>query len=108
MSAVTGLVPLKMWRGHYKVWSDGYWLLRLWTASKEEVAELASNPEWKRALEWLQSDSSQSAASLKAVFRPTPPEQTGSHPNSSETFLEQRARLTSRLLRKIKVEEVSR
>ena len=100
MSAVTGLVPLKVWMGHRRVWSDGYWLLRLWTASKEGMKELASNPEWRAALELLRA----SRPDGKVIV--VEPEGPGSRPGSSLTFQQQQAQLASRLLPTVKTEGV--
>ena len=55
-SAIGGLVPLRIWMGDRRMWTDGYWLLRLWTASRERIAEFAVSHDWRRGLEMLEND----------------------------------------------------
>jgi Peptidase family M50 len=92
LSAIEGLVPYRLWMGHHKVWTDGYWLVRLLTGSSGHVAELAQNSDWLGLLDLLQSDGTRSAAFSDAIGRELLA--------SSAAFHEQRTLLSSRLLRK--------
>jgi hypothetical protein len=95
LSAVGGLVPQMMWVGHCRMWTDGYWLLRLLTGSNAQITEFARSSDWRARLDLLQSESSQTS---------NPPGVGGGelpgHLAGSTAFHEQRELLSSRLLRK--------
>jgi hypothetical protein len=76
-----------------KVWSDGYWLLYLWAASRERIQALAMQCDWPQALEMLRSRALEEATGGAAVE--LMPSDGRCEPVS---FPVQRARLCSRLL----------
>ena len=94
LSAVGGLVPHKVWMGHHKLWTDGYWLLKLWTGSHAHLVELARRSDWRGLLELLESDPSRKVISPDAGTRKLP-----AHLADPRAFHEQQARLSLRLLR---------
>jgi hypothetical protein len=98
ISAVGGLVPHQRWMDHQKVWTDGYWLLRLWTGSRAQVAELARNSDGRGLLDLLKSDSARSVMHPDAGAREFPAFLGG-----PAAFHEQRTLLSSRLLRKTSI-----
>jgi hypothetical protein len=93
LSAIGNLVPHTVWLGNQKVWTDGYWLFRLLTTSRERIEELIFNDYYKTTLELLRTVHAQGSRPAKAV--PNTPKQSGPHPVS--TFRDQKARLASRL-----------
>jgi hypothetical protein len=93
LSAFRGIIPMTFWIDRRKVWSDGYWLLYLWTASRERIRALALQCDWPQALELLRSGDLEGATSGAAVKL--------MHSDGvceSVPFPVQRARLSSRLL----------
>lgn len=58
--ALGGILPHQVWVGPRLVWNDGYWLIRLLTGSKKQIAELAGRSNWRELLKLLGSDGSQS------------------------------------------------
>ena len=94
LSAVEGLVPHTVRIGHHKMWNDGYLLLRLWTRSAW-FPQQAYNSNWQEPLERLQAANPRSVTSLDAGERELP-----GHRVDPMTFHEQRALLSSRLLRR--------
>lgn len=94
LSAVNGLVPHTVQIGHQKTWTDGYLLLGLWTG-RARFPQLAYNSSWQEALERLQDVNPRSVTSLEAVERELP-----AHRPGAITFHEQRALLSSPLLRR--------
>ena len=93
--ALSALIPHKTWLGNKRIWSDGYLLFRLWTASKDQIAELVVNPDWTEALAMLQSTGSDETAS------PTKSESIlAKEVGNIEAFRRQQERLGSRLLPK--------
>jgi hypothetical protein len=94
LSAVGGLVPHTVRLGHQKMWTDGYLLLRLWTGTAR-FPQLAYNSDWQEALERLQVANPRSVTPLEAVERELP-----THRSGPITFHQQRALLSSQLLRR--------
>jgi hypothetical protein len=89
LATVGGLMPHKMWLNRHEIWNDGYWLVRLWTGSRADLTELARRSNWREYLDLLQSDSPRSVAPLE--------------PSNPVALQEQRALLSSRLLRKASI-----
>jgi hypothetical protein len=98
LSAVGGLVPHKVWMGHHKLWTDGYWLFYLWTGSGADIAELARSANWRDLLKLFQSDGPRSTMTRKPVELKLRPQIAG-----PVVLQEQRALLSSRLLRKARL-----
>ena len=63
LAAREGLVPHKVRSDHQEVWSDGYWLLRLWTGSGADITELARSSNWREPWNYCQSDCPPAGAS---------------------------------------------
>jgi hypothetical protein len=89
LSTIGGLVPHRIWLNCHEVWNDGYCLFRLWTGSRADVTELARSSTSREYLGLLQSDCPRSVAPLE--------------PPSPMALQEQRALLSSRLLRKTSI-----
>lgn len=94
-SAIGGLLPRQVSLGPNKMWTDGYLLLRLLTGSSLAFPELAYNSKWEEPLELLGFNNSRSVIPLEGVKRDSPAHRAG-----RITFHEQRALLSSRLLRR--------
>ena len=103
VSAVSGLVPHMVWIGNNRMWSDGYLLLRLWTASREGISELASHPDWRRALELLQSEHPRQEISSEVIDS-----EAHEYLDTLQAFQQQQARLGSPLLSKVDLKEADR
>ena len=89
MSAVSGLLPHSTRVGYKKVWTDGYWLYRVWKSSNPLFVELFDQ-DWTSALKLLESEYSDDGVSSRVVDL---------EPNHDRcTFEQQRERLASRLL----------
>lgn len=95
LATLEGLVPHKVRSDDQEVWSDGYWLLWLWTGSGADITKLARGSNWRELLELCQSDGPQSRVPLEPVDPGL-----RAYLASPVALQEQRARLSSRLLRK--------
>jgi hypothetical protein len=93
VSALGGWIPRKTWLGNQKVWTDGYWLWLLWTASNKRLAQLIAQMKWRHALESLQSGDRQFAFAFEPLL--AGPANVAA---SLDTFRQQHLRLRSRLL----------
>jgi hypothetical protein len=93
--AIVGLVPRQVRIDRATMWSDGYLLLWLWTGSSLAYPELGYRSKWKGPLELLGSEGSRTLPPLERAERESPAPRAG-----LITFHEQRALLSSRLLRK--------
>ena len=90
LSALNGLIPHKMRISYREIWTDGYSILCLCTASSEEIAKLARAIDPERAIEMLRSNAHPSQ----------PQESDGPDLDSArslQNFREQQSRLNSRL-----------
>jgi len=97
-SALTGLLPTKAAIGGRRFLTDGYLLLRLWTASNQRLAEWASISDWRKALDLLQGTDE----NRKAIRNAGSQEARGSaSPSENLRILQvQRNRLASEVLRR--------
>ena len=95
LGALSALIPHKTWLGNRKISSDGYLLFRLWTAPKDQIAELMMNPDATEALAMLRTTSSEEAKSLTTSESIVPKEGA-----NIDAFRQQQTRLGSRLLPK--------
>jgi hypothetical protein len=92
LSTLGGIIPMTFRMDHRKLWTDGYWLLYLWTAARERIQALAMQCDWPEALELLQSINLERTSGAAVALMPS----AGS--SESVSFPVQRARLSSRLL----------
>lgn len=98
LATLEGLVPHRVRSDHQEVWSDGYWLLWLWTGSGADITGLARGSNWRELLELCQSDCPPRPVSRE----PVDPELRAYLANPM-ALREQRALLSSCLLRKRQV-----
>lgn len=89
LSTVGGLVPHKIRLDRHEIWNDGYWLLRLWTGSSADVTELARRSNWREYMKLFEPGCPRSVVPLE--------------PSGPVALQEQRALLSSRLLRKASI-----
>ncbi len=70
VSAIANLIPQRIWIGGRKYWSDGYWLLRLLTASGSGIAQFEIDPLSTEALRELRTE--REAKAEKSAFKSEP------------------------------------
>jgi hypothetical protein len=97
-SALTGLLPTKASLGGRRFLTDGYLLLRLWTASNQQLAEWASISDWRKALDLLQGADENRKAIRNAGSRE--PQGSASSSENLRILQAQRSRLASEVLRR--------
>jgi len=95
ISAVSGLIPHRVNIGGRKLWTDGYWILLLCTASIRRIKDAIRGFDSQMALEFLRANS---------IPLPAIDGQNGRNPDAApaiQQFHQQRTRLAARLRPKL-------
>ena len=95
-TALTGVLPIRGWAAGRRFSTDGYLLLRLWTASNRILSDWASVSDWRKALDLFQSTDGYRNAARNADSSKV--ERSASLSENSRIFQAQRNRLGSQLL----------